>query len=63
MHHCTPFQIEDMRLQMGELNHQLNIADERYSSRPSRPEDITKIQDLENNILDSAERIKHLMVN
>lgn len=48
---------------MGELKHQLSMADERYNNRPSRPEDIHKIQQLETAVLDADERIKHLIVS
>lgn len=47
---------------MSELNHQLSLAYEQYSNRPSRPEDLNKILELENTIVEADERIKHLIV-
>ena len=55
-------QVEELRLQMAELNQQLARADERYNARPSRPEDLNKILQLENTIVEADERIKHLIV-
>ncbi|XP_063691217.1 protein FAM184A-like isoform X1 [Bolinopsis microptera] len=53
--------VEDLRLQMSELNHQLSLAYEQYSNRPSRPEDLNKILELENTIAEADERIRHLI--
>ncbi|KAL5262616.1 hypothetical protein ACHWQZ_G008124 [Mnemiopsis leidyi] len=53
--------VEELRLQMAELNQQLARADERYNARPSRPEDLNKILQLENTIVEADERIKHLI--
>ena len=47
---------------MAELNQQLSQADARYNARPSRPEDLSKIHELEMTILEADERIKHLIV-
>ena len=55
--------IEALRLEIGELNSTLRTADDRFDNRPSRPEDLQKIIELEDTILEAGGRINSLVVS
>ena len=55
--------LEKLRLEMGQLKGELMSAEERFNNRPSRPEDLVKIGEMENLLIDADERIRSLIVS